>query len=315
MPRPYRIQGEGCFYHITSRGDDRKKIFISEYDYRKFLEYILAAREKYKFHFYAYCLMSNHYHLLIETTQPNVSRIMHYINGSYTTYYNVKRRKCGHVFQGRFKSILVEKEAYLLELSRYIHLNPLRAKMVALPEEYKWSSYAGYLNKNGDGYIDKDKINEYITIKSNKYRQFVLDGLNIKQNPFVNLYAGFILGSEYFIKDKLKILKEEVETKDFSYKKAFRPAIDPETIISSVARYYKKTNQDILSLNKRPVTIKNIAVYLIKRYTALTNNVIGKLFSLTYSAVSKAAKNIESLIAQDKRLKEETEKIISTFKV
>ena len=108
MARPYRLQSEDCFYHITSRGDDRKKIFISEYDFTKFLEYLSVAKTKFKFYVYGYCLMSNHYHLLLETTQPNISKIMHYINGSYTTYYNIKRRRSGHVFQGRFKSIVVD---------------------------------------------------------------------------------------------------------------------------------------------------------------------------------------------------------------
>src|SRR4030042_1271433 len=108
MARPYRLQGEGLFYHITSRGDDRKKIFLSDYDFNKFLGYLKSAQDKYRFYLYAYCLMGSHYHLLIETTQPNLSRIMQYINSSYTIYYNKKRNKCGHLFQGRYKSILVE---------------------------------------------------------------------------------------------------------------------------------------------------------------------------------------------------------------
>src|SRR3989339_2220513 len=107
MSRPYRLQSEDCFYHITSRGDDRKRIFLSERDYHKFIEYISYAKAKYKFHVYAYCLMPNHYHLLLETTQANISKIMHYLNGSYTMYYNIKRKRSGHLFQGRFKSIVV----------------------------------------------------------------------------------------------------------------------------------------------------------------------------------------------------------------
>ena len=108
MARPYRLQSEDCCYHVTSRGDDRKKIFISEYDFAKFIEYIALAKVRYKFYVYAYCLMTNHYHLLIETTQANISKIMHYINGSYTTYYNIKRRRSGHLFGGRFKSTVAD---------------------------------------------------------------------------------------------------------------------------------------------------------------------------------------------------------------
>ncbi|MFH1777795.1 MAG: transposase [Candidatus Omnitrophota bacterium] len=130
MTIPYRLQGENCCYYITSRGDGRKDIYKTETDYLKFPEYIQKGKERYQFYLYAYVLMTNHYHLLIETTQANISRIMQYLNTSYTTYYNVKKKKSGHLFQGRYKSILVEKDNYFLELSRYIHLNPVRAKLV-----------------------------------------------------------------------------------------------------------------------------------------------------------------------------------------
>jgi REP element-mobilizing transposase RayT len=111
MARPYRLQGEGYLYHITSRGDGRKKIYYNDRDYEKFLEYIKKAKEKYKFNLYAYVLMSNHFHLLIETTQANLSQILHYIKSSYTTYYNIKRRQSGHLFQGRYKSIVVDRDS------------------------------------------------------------------------------------------------------------------------------------------------------------------------------------------------------------
>ncbi len=126
MARPYRLQGENIFYHITSRGDGRRKIYGSESDYNKFLEYLLKAKERYQFRFYAYALMPNHFHLLIETLKPNISQIMHYIKSSYTTYYNTKRKNVGHLFQGRFKSIVVDQDNYFLLLTRYIHLNPVR---------------------------------------------------------------------------------------------------------------------------------------------------------------------------------------------
>ena len=150
MARPYRLQDANCFYHITSRGDDRKKIFISKNDYEKFLEYLLIAKSKYKFNLFAYCLMSNHYHLFIETLEPNLSKIMQYLNGSYTAYYNTKRQKTGHVFHGRFKSIMVDTDTYFLELTRYIHLNPVRGKIVESPIDYPYSSYKGYLKPKTD---------------------------------------------------------------------------------------------------------------------------------------------------------------------
>ena len=139
---------------------------MNDTDFEKFLEYILTAKEKYGFYLLAYVLMSNHYHLLIKTTKPNLSRIMHYINGSYTTYSNVKRRKTGHLFQGRYKSLVIDADSYFQELTRYIHLNPVRAKMVKNPEDYKWSSYNAYVGrKRKDRYIDKEEIRKYLEQK------------------------------------------------------------------------------------------------------------------------------------------------------
>ena len=155
MARPYRLESENTLYHITSRGNDRKNIYASEFDNEKFLEYVLKAKKRFKFRLYAYVLMTNHYHLLIETLQPNLSKIMHFINGSYTTYYNVKRKKAGHLFQGRYESIIVDKDSYFEVLTKYIHLNPVKARIVNVPEEYKWSSYRGFIGEVKDKYIDE----------------------------------------------------------------------------------------------------------------------------------------------------------------
>lgn len=130
MARPLRITYPSAFYHITSRGNERKNIFRSNRDREKFLEYLETATERYNAVIHVFCLMDNHYHILIETPICNLSQIMRHINGAYTTYFNVKRARSGHLFQGRYRAILVEKDAYAKELSRYIHLNPVRAKIV-----------------------------------------------------------------------------------------------------------------------------------------------------------------------------------------
>jgi putative transposase len=316
MARPYRIQGENCFYHITSRGDDRKKIYISEYDFKKFLEYLLKAKERFSFYLYAYVLMPNHYHLLIETLKPNLSRIMQYLNTAYTTYYNIKRKRCGHLFQGRYKSILVDKQSYFLELSRYIHLNPVRAKLVQNPEEYKWSSYKGYISKKGDGYIDKDRIKDTLDMNEAQYRQFVLSSIEAKEmNPFKDVYAGFMLGPTSFIKEKLQDLKIQVESGEISYKKTLTNIIEKENIIDAVAKKYGKTPEELYKSKNQPMKAKKVAIYLMKQLSNLTNSKIGETFGITYSAVSKAAADIEKLILEDKKIKKEVDEIISRFKV
>ena len=136
MARPLRITYPGAFYHVTSRGNERKAVFKSKRDREKFLEYLESATQRYDARIHTYCMMDTHYHLLLETPSGNLPQIMRHINGAYTTYFNVKRHRSGHLFQGRYKAILVDIDAYAQELSRYIHLNPVRAKIVETPEDY-----------------------------------------------------------------------------------------------------------------------------------------------------------------------------------
>ncbi|HDO21625.1 MAG TPA: transposase, partial [Nitrospirae bacterium] len=140
MARPLRIEYPGAFYHITSRGNERKDIFKSARDREKFLSYLESSTQRYGAVIHVYCLMTNHYHLLLETPLGNLSQIMRHINGAYTTYFNTRRQRSGHLFQGRYKAIVVDADEYAEELSRYIHLNPVRAGIVERPEEYQWSS-------------------------------------------------------------------------------------------------------------------------------------------------------------------------------
>jgi REP element-mobilizing transposase RayT len=146
MARPLRIQYPDAFYHVTARGNERKDIYKTATDRQKFLVYLESASQRYLAVIHAYCLMSNHYHLLLQTPLGNLSKIMQHINSSYTTYFNVKRKRSGHLLQGRYRAIVIDADSYACELSRYIHLNPVRAGMVDTPESYQWSSYHGYVN-------------------------------------------------------------------------------------------------------------------------------------------------------------------------
>ena len=143
MSRPLRIEFAGALYHVTSRGNERREIFFSEEDRAAFLSILGEVVGRFTWRCHAYCLMTNHYHLLVETPDANLSKGMRQLNGVYTQYINRTHTRVGHLFQGRFKGILVQKEAYLLELARYIVLNPLRAGMVADPGAWPWSSYRG----------------------------------------------------------------------------------------------------------------------------------------------------------------------------
>ncbi len=314
MARPYRLQAEGCFYHITSRGDDRKKIFLDEADYRKFLGYLKTAKGKFNFYLYAYCLMGNHYHLFIEIAQANLSRIMQSLNTAYTVYYNIKRKRCGHLFQGRFKSIIVEADSYFAELTRYIHLNPVRAKIATNPAEYGWSSYNAYIHGKEDGFVDTGRAKQLLAMDLKQYRKFVEDAKDYS-DPFKNVYAGFILGGVKFIKDKLHQLKDEVESKDFAHKRAVRSLIDPDDILKTVAVFFKIDKEKMRTSIRRPMTAKKAAIYLLRKKTGLTNTQIGAMFNMTSAAASMAAANFAKEINGDKKLKVAMDKVDCSFRV
>ncbi len=293
-----------------SRGDDRKRIYTIPSDYSKFMDYIMKAKERFQFSLYAYCLMINHFHLLVETSLPNISKIMHYIKGSYTTYNNIRHRRTGHLFQGRFKSIVVDKDAYFLELTRYIHLNPVYAGIVSDPAAYQWSSYHGYLGKK-DEYLDKDEIKQYLGMSQGQYRRFVLEGIKEPKDPLKKVYAGFLLGSVGFIKDKLKDLKIQIASDDVAHKKVLRDDIGvAEEIIREVSGYYETVIEEMVKSKKRPMNAKHILVYLLRRLTGLSNREIGRYVGLRPLAVSRAGLSIERQLEKNKNVKRVVNKIV-----
>ncbi len=189
MARPLRIEYAGAFYHITARGNERKDIFKSGKDREQFLSYLASASGRYQAVVHAYCLMTNHYHLLLETPAGNLSQVMRHINGAYTTYFNTKRRRAGHLLQGRYKAILVEADEYAEELSRYIHLNPVRAGIAGNPEGYPWSSYAAYIGKTKPPeWLCRDMVLSCFGGKmkeaQQRYRDFVEAGGERAKGPF-----------------------------------------------------------------------------------------------------------------------------------
>jgi len=302
MPRSPRLEAENCFYHITSRGNNKNPTYTEKKDYKKFLEYLLKTKEKFNFYIYAYVLMTNHFHLLIQTRLANLSKIMHYLNTSYTVYYNRVHNKCGHLFQGRYKSLLVDTDNYFLKLTRYIHLNPVKAKIVEKPEDYKWSSYRDYLNKRDNQIIDKKEINALLNMSSKDYENFVLAGMHEEEKLFEDIYGGCILGGDNFIKNNLKKFKNEIENKNISYqKKMLYGKIEINDIIEKVQRYYKINTVDLTS-RKRNFWPRKIAIYLAQRFTQLNNREIGEVFGIRSSSVCKLTHATENFLGENKNL-------------
>jgi putative transposase len=204
MSRPLRIEFPGAVYHVTSRGNARQRIYRDDADRKQFLSILAHVIGRYGWLCHAYCLMDNHYHLLIETPKPNLSLGMRQLNGLYTQAHNRRHRRVGHLFQGRFKAILVEKDAHLLELCRYVVLNPVRAKMVKQPGKWKWSSYRATAGEV--------TVPDHLTVEwllgqfgsrwheaQEKYRAYVAEGIGTP-GPWEKLHGQIYLGGKDFVK-------------------------------------------------------------------------------------------------------------------
>jgi putative transposase len=313
MARPLRIEYEGAFYHVTARGNERRRIYYSQSDYEKFKDYLKAAQEKYGYVLHCYVLMDNHYHLILETPKANLSRVMHYINGSYTNYINIKRKRSGHLFQGRYKAILIDRDRYLLELSRYVHLNPIRAAVVAKPEDYVHSSYRSFVTRGKEDIVHCDLILEMVSKgargRPERYRDFVEEAIGRGlEDPLKGVYAGAILGRLSFINESLRRLGDGIlQREEISYRRELQAGYESEEIIEAISGYFTVSRDDVL---KDRAQWRNMAIYLMKKLTGMTNGQIGQLCGdLSYSAVAKAYQRFSVDLGRDKALRKKVETI------
>jgi REP element-mobilizing transposase RayT/predicted XRE-type DNA-binding protein len=300
MARALRITFPGAFYHVTSRGNERKAVFKSKRDREKFLEYLESASQRYDALIHAYCMMANHYHLLLETPSGNLSQIMRHINGAYTTYFHVKRDRSGHLFQGRYKAILVDIDEYAKELSRYIHLNPVRAKIVETPEEYDWSSHKYYIGKQKPvKWLYRDFILGYfgkkVSTAQKGYQKFVNARTHQEyDSPLEEVVSSTLLGSAdfiAFIKDNfLSAKKPDKEL----------PALKELVIKTSIQDIFEEVE---LVFTKDKVMARNVKMYLCQRNTGKKLKEIGLHFGIGESGVSQACRRVAQKIEKDKKLK------------
>src|SRR5262245_2379405 len=159
MPRHPRVHAQGLLYHVMARGNDGRKVFLKDSDYEAFLDGLAVVRKRYPFYLYAYVLMSNHFHLLLEVQQASTGRVLQSLLTGYARRFNRTHRHRGHLFQGRYKAIVCDRDSYLLELVRYIHLNPVRAKMVKRPGEWQWSGH-GEILRQGETRADRSRAGD-----------------------------------------------------------------------------------------------------------------------------------------------------------
>jgi putative transposase len=278
MARPLRIEFAGALYHVTARGNARQDIYSDDADRKAFLTLLDQVRTRYHWYVHAYCLMSNHYHLLIETCTPTLSRGMKLLNGGYSQSYNRRHRRVGHLFQGRFKAILVQKENYLLELSRYIVLNPVRARMVRRAVDWKWSSYRAMAGlADAEPWLTTDWILSCFSgvkcAAQAGYQRFVGAGKN-QPAPWDALTNQIYLGDDAFVED-------------------MQCKLDPDQSLDDIPRPQKLSPPrpigEYLQLNSnRKDAMAN--AYLSGHFTLAE---VGEAFGVSYATVSRAVKSYE----------------------
>jgi len=279
MARPLRLEFPGALYHVTSRGDRQEDIYDDDDDRQVFLSVMASVCESCNWICHAYCLMSNHYHLLVETPDANLSRGMRQLNGVYTQTFNRRHGRVGHVFQGRYKAILVDRENYLLELSRYIALNPVRAGMVASAKDWPWSSYRATIGqtKKPDYLNTEWLLAAFAKRKSvaiERYKEFVAAGKS-QPSPWALLRNQIYLGSEPFV-EKMKSL------------------VDGEKELSEVPLSQRRPLPKALSSFEAASKDRNDAIIKSYRGGGYTLKEIGDYFGLHYSTVSGIIKNHKS---------------------
>jgi REP element-mobilizing transposase RayT len=301
MSRQLRIEYEGAYYHVTSRGNEQKAIFVDDKDKVVFLEILDKGFDRFRFFIHTFCLMTNHYHLLLETPGGNLSKIMHFVNTSYSTYFNRTHKRVGHLFQGRFKSILIEACSYARELSRYIHLNPVRAEIVRIPEEFPWSSYREFLaDRKPAKWLRTDFVFRLFSENEDhartQYKDYVYQGIH---QPCVNPLEGrehpAILGNEEFIEQiKKRFLRKLTSNREL-------PAIKRIIPSPRLADIHSITESILGEESKRS---RKISVYLARKNTERSFKEIGEFWDLNESAACQIFRRMQEEIANDPRLRD-----------
>ena len=272
MARPLRIEYAGAVYHITSRGNEKKAVFKADQDRINFLNTLQHVKKRYNWICHAYCLMDNHYHLLIETPDGNLALGMRQLNGVYTQLFNKLHGRIGHLFQGRYKSILIQKDSHLLEVCRYVVLNPVRARMVEAPEAWKWSSYKATAGR--------EAVHPCLTVEwvlgqfsrqrakaEKEYRQFVSRGIG--KSIWHEVRGQSILGEESFADTLVDHLKKHKDVPEIprSQRYAHRPGLD-NIFSPAILKNKQKRNRKIgEAVEKYGYTQRAIADHLGMHFT------------------------------------------------
>jgi putative transposase len=283
MARPLRIEFPGAVYHITSRGNARQAIFTDDEDRGGFLDVLSMVVERFKWLCHAYCLMDNHYHLLIETPNANLSKGMRELNGVYTQGFNQRYRRVGHLFQGRYKAIIVEKNNHLLSLCRYVVLNPVRVGLIKKPEQWRWSNYKATIGlAKRPSFLTIDWVLSQFggrkRVAMEKHRRFVMEGID-KESPWETLKGQIFWGTDEFIKQLSGLLDEKESIKE----------------VPKVQRYVARPSLGELFKGKKGKerTAEDRVIYDAYVRHGYTMKEIADYLHFHYATISRAIKRVE----------------------
>ena len=322
MARHLRLEYEGAIYHITSRGNERSNVFQEDYDKKRFQEKLAAAVEQHGVRLYAYVIMTNHYHLLLETPRGNLSRFMQQFNTSYTMYYNVKHNRVGHLFSGRYKAKVVNGDEYLLTLTRYIHLNPVKissvknlgpAKRINKLSGYQWSSYPGYIGAaKQDKWVDYGPLTElagqYDRDKRKGYRMFVESGLTEDDEDLKEVLkrSSKAIGGLKFCRNIERQYRAAMKQKKAGTDVAMRRVEvgeDVEELLNRICGAFGVKKEE-LSRRRCLSDARLAAAILLKDQSDLTGREIGQRLGLADgSGLGNLLKVAERHIAKNRRLR------------
>ncbi len=308
MARPLRIEFDHAVYHVMSRGNERKPIVKDDHDRERRLEWLRRTVEMYGWRLHAFVLMNNHDHLFVETPDPNLSAGMQHLNGSYTSYFNNRHRRHGHLFQGRYKSHVIESEGHFWEVSRYIHLNPVRARLVERPEQWAWSSYPGYQRTSRQlAWVTYgDVLAEFgrnIEQARRAYRRFVTAGIaESPASPLKNAVGGLIVGGEAFALRIREMLEGRPTDSSVPALERLRPRPSLEVIASAVADVFEVDRSRWTDGRRNDDASRAAAAFLARRRFGYRGREVATALGYgSHGGVTAAVRRIESSTAALKR--------------
>ncbi|NWG04706.1 MAG: transposase [Syntrophaceae bacterium] len=312
MARPLRMDYPDTFYHVLSRGNEKRNIFYDGKDYLRFLEILGKMVERFNLEIHAYVLMKNHYHLLIRTREANLSRAIQWLGVSYSVWFNRRHERSGHLFQGRFKSFLIENERYFTAMCFYIHGNPLRAGFTKNLWDYPWSSYRTYIDRKYETSWLKTELvlgmyggnrKEFF-----KAQEMFLKGDN---NIFEELWHGLYLGSEKFGEECIERARRE-EHREKPQGRSLLRGRDLRTLaLEILGKLDEKDPQSALKVHKYRYTNRDVAIYILYQLGVYRNEEIGEVFGIGYTAVTGAVKRAMAYLNKNLGLEKMAAKIIN----